>query len=182
VSQEISAIHYVSTRGEAGELVKDLTCFWVSNCGCRESRGNKCSRSRMDVCLYFRDDFGPTGSGFRQISRKEVEEIFQEAQNKHLVTRPFRDEKNMTETAGICFCCDDCCGYFLNPQEKCDKGKLIEKTDREVCNNCGICIEVCYFKARKMNEGEFVIERENCYGCGLCLDVCALECIEMEKR
>jgi Pyruvate/2-oxoacid:ferredoxin oxidoreductase delta subunit len=130
----------------------------------------------------FRSDFPPTGSGFREIIRKEVDEILQEAEDKHLVTRPFRNEKNMSQTDGICFCCDDCCGYFLNPQEKCDKGKLNQKTDREICNNCGDCAQVCYFKARQMNSEELTIDQNECYGCALCQDVYPLECIEMVQR
>jgi len=177
MNEQDSALHYVCTRKDAKDMVTNHSRFWVSNCGCRESRG-KCIRSRLDLCLMFRDDIDPSGSGKKEISRDEVEQIFKEAEEKHLVTRPFRNEKSMTETTGICFCCDDCCGYFLNPQEKCDKGDFIEKTDRDICDNCGVCVEVCYFKARKMDSDKLVIEQDNCYGCGLCLDVCPVDCIE----
>jgi len=181
MSEEKFNMHYVSTREEAKDLVSKFKSFWVSNCGCRESRG-KCSRSRMDVCLMFRSDFPPTGSGFRELTRKDVDEILKEAKDKHLVSRPFRNEKNKAQTDGICFCCDDCCGYFLNPEEKCDKGKSIEKTDQEICNNCGDCAQVCYFKARQMNSEELRVDQDKCYGCGLCQDVCPLVCIEMVSR
>lgn len=175
------ALHYVRTRDKAWELVNEHSGFWVSNCGCRESRG-KCDRSRMDVCLMFREDSTPSGSGFKEISRIEVKEIFKEAEEKHLVCRPFRDEKNMKETEGICFCCDDCCGYFLETNEKCDKGDLIEKTDLDECSNCGVCVEVCYFGAREMDSEALIINKDNCYGCGLCLDVCPEDCIGMVSR
>jgi ferredoxin len=174
-------IHYVCVREQAKEMVKNYTHFWVSNCGCRESRGS-CSHSRMDLCLLFRDDIGTSGSGKKEISPAELDDIFREAEEKHLVTRPFRNEKNMTETAGICFCCDDCCGYFLNPEEKCDKGDFVEKTDMDLCNNCGECEQVCYFKARKMDSDELLVDRGKRYGCGLCLDVCPENCIEMVNR
>lgn len=89
----------------------------------------------------------------------------------------------MTITDGICFCCDDCCEYFTNPGEiKCDKGKFIEQTDREKCNDCGICVTVCYFGTRKMDDGELMIDRDHCYGCGLCLEVCPEDCLEMVPR
>jgi len=183
MNEKTLAFHYVCTPKEARELVRQHDRFWVSNCGCRESRG-KCDRSRIDVCLMFRDDIaGSGGSGKREISPAELEEIFQEAKQKHLVTRPFRNEKNMTETDGICFCCDDCCEYFLNPSViKCDKGASIEMTDRDKCNNCGICVDVCYFGARKMGDGELVLKRDNCYGCGLCVEVCPEDCLKMVPR
>ena len=181
MSENEFSFHYVCTRDQAIDIVKNNGSFWVTDCGCRERKGN-CSRSRIDLCLFFRDDVDTIGPVKKEISLKEVEEMFLEAKEKHLVVRPFRNEKNMSETAGICFCCDDCCAYFLDPEEKCDKGNLIEKTNKEICANCGECVGVCYFKARKMDSDELFVDRSKCYGCGLCLDVCSEDCIEMMKR
>ena len=125
------------------------------------------------------DDISSSGSGMREISRSDVDEIFREAENKHLVTRPFRNDKDRSRTDGICFCCDDCCCYFLDPTDACDRGDLVESTDIEECLNCGACEDVCYFGARKMKEGELIIDRESCYGCGLCVDVCPYDCVVM---
>jgi ferredoxin len=136
----------------------------------------------MDVCLLFREDFPPTGSGFREIGWTDVEEIFREAQKKHLVARPFRNQEDVLKADGICFCCDDCCGYFLNPAERCDQGESIAVIESERCHDCGACVEVCYFGARQLSDGELMIDREKCYGCGLCVDVCPEDCLEMGKR
>jgi NAD-dependent dihydropyrimidine dehydrogenase PreA subunit len=183
MNKEDLAFHYVCTREEARQLVGQYERFWVSNCGCRESRKEGCSRSRIDLCLMFRDDIiGSGGSGKKEISRAELEEIFQEAKEKHLVIRPFRNDKDRTKTEGICFCCDDCCAYFLDPYEKCDKGELIEKTEQDNCTDCGECVEVCYFNTRKMEEEQLKLKREECYGCGLCVDVCPEDCVLMVGR
>ena len=107
------ALHYVCTREEAMELIDQHSKFWISNCGCREG-GEGCKRSRMDLCLFFKSDMGGTGSNFRKVDQKFAEGILKEAENKHLVTRPFRDEKDMSQIQGVCFCCDDCCGLCLN--------------------------------------------------------------------
>ncbi|MBI3038978.1 4Fe-4S binding protein [bacterium] len=180
MADENLALHFACTRDEAMKFVDDAKSFWVANCGCRKS-GKGCTRSRMDVCLQFRLDENwkakPT-----PISLNEVKTIFQEAKEKHLVTRPFRNQQDKARIDGICFCCDDCCGYFLNSEEVCDKGKLIEETSGDDCINCGACISVCYFKARKMKDGALSIERNLCYGCGLCLDVCPVDCIKMVQR
>lgn len=170
------------TRDQARNLVNKFGRFWVSNCGCREGRDVQCQRSRTDLCLMFRDDLEPSGTGMKEASRSEMEEIFQEAEEKHLVTRPFWDEETKTRIDGICFCCDDCCGYFLDPDEVCDKGNLIEKTQTEECCNCGTCVEACYFGARKMERDDLVVNREECYGCALCPEVCPEECIEMVRK
>jgi len=176
------AFHYVCTREEAREITRRRSRFWVSNCGCREDRGG-CVRSRVDVCLQFRDDIpGGGGSCLREVPAALVEEIFREAEEKHLVTRPFRNEQDKAETDGICFCCDDCCEYFLDPNQPCDKGNFVEKTDLGRCKNCGMCVEVCYFRARSVDDGRLAIEQDSCYGCGLCTDVCPEECIQMVSR
>lgn len=108
--------HYVCTREQALESVKKFNRYRVSSCKCGEARG-KCDRSRIDVYLWFRNDITPYGTSSREISLFEAKRIFPEAQEKHLVTRPFRDEETRMQTDGICFCCDDCCDYFLKPEE-----------------------------------------------------------------
>lgn len=173
-------MHYVCTLQEAFTLVSDRDRFWVSNCGCRESRGG-CARSRIDVCLMFSGEDQGSGSGIHAVTRNEVSDILDEAKTKHLVSRPFRD-KDRKGVDGICFCCDDCCGYFLDTKEICDRGIFLEMTNMERCTHCGVCADVCHFAARKISEGRLVIERENCYGCGLCADICPEECVEMIKR
>ena len=174
-------MHYVCTHDEAQKLIAAQDKFWVSNCGCRESKGH-CSRSRIDVCLVFKSDIGASGSGLKEMSPAEVSAIMEEAKNKHLVTRPFRNMKEQSETEGICFCCDDCCGYFNDPNEISDKGKFIAAIDEESCAQCGDCVEVCYSKARDFSGGELLYDSDNCYGCGLCAQVCPEKCIEMAVR
>lgn len=182
MSKEKFNVHYVCTLSEAQKLVKKHKHFWVSNCGCREGQRNKCKRSRIDVCLYFTDTFGSSGTGFRRSKPSEAKRILREARDKFLVCRPFRDSKKKNIIDGICFCCDCCCGYFLDSKYRCDKGEFIEKTNLEKCKNCGSCVDVCYFKARKMDEGELRIVPKKCYGCGLCIDACPQASIEMRAR
>jgi NAD-dependent dihydropyrimidine dehydrogenase PreA subunit len=173
--------HYVATYQEARQLIGDRERFWVSNCGCRERKG-QCSRSRMDVCLQFSDDTVCSGTGRREISKEEAENLWVEAQKLNLVARPFRAESDPNTTDGVCFCCDDCCAYLLFRDEICDKGNFIEATEIEACSQCGICEDFCYFGARKMQEGSLVINRDECYGCGLCVANCPEDCIEMQLR
>jgi Pyruvate/2-oxoacid:ferredoxin oxidoreductase delta subunit len=179
-SQDLT-IHYVCTWDEAGALIDTHDKFWVSNCGCRERRGG-CARSRMDVCLMFNPEDQGSGSGKKEITRSQADEILKEAKAKYLVTRPFRNDLNKTVTDGICFCCDDCCGYFLDPTDKCDRGNLIEITDLNQCTHCGLCVDVCYFLTRTMVEGKINVDRDYCFGCGLCVAICPEKCIDMILR
>jgi hypothetical protein len=145
MADEILHMHYVCTHEEAAALINANPYFWVSNCGCREQR-NGCARSRIDVCLMFDGDSGSSGSGLRAITPAEAQNILAEAKDKMLVARPFRNMKNMSETQGICFCCDDCCGYFLDKDEICDKGRFIELTNEKSCSNGFCCVDVCHFR------------------------------------
>ncbi|MBM3287954.1 MAG: hypothetical protein FJY88_11485 [Candidatus Eisenbacteria bacterium] len=176
-----SALHYVCTIEEARRLVDRQQDFWVSECWCRGERGG-CSRSRSDVCLQFAPETEADPKTKRKRTRLEVEEILIEAEQKRLVARPFRDRADMEITAGICFCCDDCCGYFLHPEERCDKGEMIESTDMAVCDDCMACLEVCRFGARTRSNGNLQIDRDRCYGCGLCAAVCPIDCVTMVAR
>jgi ferredoxin len=182
MSQEGSAQHYVCTLDDARELVERATEYWVSNCGCREEKGG-CGRSRMDVCLQFRGGTAASGTRMRQVTRREVEAILVEARTKMLVSRPFRDPAAPGEAEGICFCCDCCCGYFHEADEKCDKGSSIEQTDLDACTGCGECVSACYFGAREVMEAEgLAVNADLCYGCGLCVDACEAGLIRMVPR
>jgi len=179
MSEDSPAIHFVCTRDEAAELIAASDQFWVCNCGCREAKGT-CARSRHDVCLMFADA-GASGSGKRRIDRAGAEEILGVALECGLVARPFRNAQR-TAVEGICFCCDDCCGYFLDPTERCDKGALVESTSLEACSQCGLCEDACRFGARRVTDTGLVVTPERCYGCGMCVDVCPEHCVDMVPR
>ena len=174
--------HFVCTPAEARRLVEEHSRFWVGRCGCREGqakKGTPCRRSRPDVCLQFALGVVDTE---REVPKAEAEALLREAVKKGLVARPFRDLKQPGKIDGICLCCDCCCGYFLDPEEACDKGAFAETTDLDACTQCGDCAPACFFGARTMSDGELREDREKCYGCGLCAEVCPPECVEMVGR
>lgn len=179
--QQSRALHFVCTRAEAAELIRAADKHLVGECWCRSERG-PCKRSRADVCLEFAEATAAEGKGRRSATSDEALGLLKVAEEKHLVTRPFRDETR-TKVDGICFCCDDCCGYFTGESDAgCDKGRFIERTDSDACTDCGACVEVCYFRARDMDGDALKVDRDKCFGCGLCLDVCPVDCIRMEDR
>jgi ferredoxin len=173
-------MHYVCTLEQARELISKHSKFWVSNCGCRES-GSGCKQSRADVCLMFSNEGGSSGSNLHEITLLQVNEIIREAIEKKLVARPFRNT-DFTDTDGICFCCQDCCGYFLDGSEHCNKGTHAERTDFDLCINCGLCVSSCYFGVRTVENGLAEIDHEQCYGCGLCIHECPVQGISLVAR
>ncbi len=174
--------HYVCTHAEARALVEGHTEFWVANCGCRDDHG-ACKRSRHDVCLRFRRNTAGSDTGVRQITREAAEAILAEADQKGLVSRPFRDPADPAQAEGICFCCDCCCYYFQDNEEECDRGAMVAVTDRAACSDCGLCADACYFGARTIGgEGALAVDLDRCYGCGLCVPACPSEAIAMAPR
>ncbi len=172
--------HFVCTPDEAKDIVGRHKKFWIAKCGCRK-RSGKCKRSGMEVCLQLASRTA-VGSNFKVITKDEANALIEEAKEKHLVPRPFRNDKNKNKIDGICFCCDDCCSYFQGDDMECDKGTLIESTDKDVCIDCGVCTGLCYFGARNI-EGEMLkIDDDKCYGCGICVDVCPMKSITMVPR
>ena len=109
-------------------------------------------------------------------------EVFRIARDRLLVCRPFRAPANRAVTEGICFCCDDCCSYFLDPAEPCDRGTLVEVTEMGLCSQCDACVPVCHFGARSTGEGGLSVDWDRCFGCGLCERVCPVGAIRMAVR
>lgn len=181
MSPELPPLHFVCTWDDAAALIARESALWVSDCGCRTARGG-CARSRVDLCLQFRSSTAADPKGIREVTRTEALAILAEARSKDLVARPFRDDTTRTVIEGICFCCDDCCGYFLDRTERCDKGTRIERTDHTLCNDCLGCADHCHFGARVVAGDRVRIDSEICYGCGLCAEACSLGAIEMVQR
>jgi MinD superfamily P-loop ATPase len=50
--------------------------------------------------------------------------------------------------------------------------------DEEKCTQCGLCQELCRFKAI----GDFRIDPHSCEGCGFCYRICPVEAITMEEN
>jgi len=59
-------------------------------------------------------------------------------------------------------------------QEELEIDPLIAMVDEDACTGCGICIEVCPYEARTLNERKRIAEVNNalCAGCGGCIAAC----------
>jgi heterodisulfide reductase subunit A len=59
-------------------------------------------------------------------------------------------------------------------QEELEIDPLIAMVDEDVCTGCGICVEVCPYEARTLNERKRIAEVNDalCVGCGGCIAAC----------
>ncbi len=123
---------------------------------------------------------------FKAVSKEEIIELLNDCDDRGLVHQViYFPEPNFYYV--ICNCCTCCCetlsNYrkFLSP--KVIKSDFIELTNEEICNDCGKCMEICPFDARKMNSyNKFIVDSEKCFGCGLCIRRCPEHAITLIKR
>ena len=54
--------------------------------------------------------------------------------------------------------------------------------DRDRCNGCGLCAEVCRFQAARPNGDGFGIDPIKCEGCKVCVHFCPAEAIRFESK
>jgi MinD superfamily P-loop ATPase len=52
----------------------------------------------------------------------------------------------------------------------------VASIDEDKCTECGLCQEICHFRAIK----DFEVEHFSCEGCGFCYQVCPVDAIEMQ--
>jgi heterodisulfide reductase subunit A len=59
-------------------------------------------------------------------------------------------------------------------QEELEIDPLIVMVDEDICTGCGICVEVCPYAARTLNERKRIAEVNEalCAGCGACIAAC----------
>ena len=173
--------HYICTYDEAHQIFDRFERFWVTDCPCRKKSG-PCKRSKTNVCVSFSEDVRLPNVPYTEIDKKAAHDLIDYAEEVKIIPSPLYDGSNRDDISIFCICCDDCCDNFKEDRGIVDKGSLIEKTEMSVCTQCGLCEPTCYYGARRMVDGELVIDQDKCYGCGICKEVCPADCIKMTLR
>jgi heterodisulfide reductase subunit A len=59
-------------------------------------------------------------------------------------------------------------------QDELEIDPLIAMVDEDACTGCGICVEICPYEARTLNERKRIAEVNDalCAGCGGCIAAC----------
>jgi formate hydrogenlyase subunit 6/NADH:ubiquinone oxidoreductase subunit I len=135
--------------------------------------------------------FERTAVDGRKVSLEEVVNIFKNAEKEGLVHQASNIQGS---TALICNCCSCCCPY-LKSYEKLGQASATVKSnfdpmwDRELCQLCETCVEICPMKAlehhwphRADGSDDFIDRDANrCIGCGLCASNCPNQAISLKK-
>jgi len=157
----------------------------VYDCPCRSARTKPCLP--LDVCMIIGEPFVSfllehnPGSA-RAITREEALAILEaEHERGHVHTAYFKDAMEGRFYA-ICNCCKCCCGgieaMVSAGVPMIASSGYVAQIDPGRCTGCGLCAEVCPFKAVRVEEdgrGRRVarVDDAACMGCGVCQARCA---------
>lgn len=177
---------------DARKIVDKFDLFAVSYCYCRHHKellGKSCERTSEKVnCLTFgRSARFMIDYGFgKEISREEVKGILKECEEAGLVHKFFHEKNDPgREEYAICNCCKCCCATFdlyyrgAAPMQTYSSYRAV--TDEELCNGCGVCVDMCPMEAIELVEDIARIQDEKCIGCGVCAYHCTSEAMALER-
>ena len=157
----------------------------LGSCGCRK-RINKCD-APLDVCLCL-DEKAEAAIKSGEAQAVSVDQALDALKRSHeagLVHLTFT-ERGDGQPLIICSCCSCCCHAlssllrFNIPMVA--ESDYIAYQDPEKCLDCGICVERCQFRARRLDQRKLVFDKERCFGCGLCITTCPNDAIHLTKR
>lgn len=165
----------------------------IAWCYCRtraKQRGEKVCDHPLYTCIHVGlgkalKEIPYRSENLKKVSKNEIKELLDYAEKNGLVHQLIYFG-NPQYYYVICQCCPCCCEVMKNflkygaPQMV--KSEFIAVTDESACQNCGVCIERCYFGARKIKNGTLKFDPIRCMGCGLCVSVCPENAIVLERK
>ncbi len=169
---------------------------WIMNfCICRESSNCRDYPQTLG-CLFLGKavlDINPEMG--RLVSREEAHAHAtkcREAGLFHLVGKNKLDTvwlglKSGDRLLTICNCCPCCCLWRFTPniapriRSKISRMPGISVRVTENCQGCGTCVDTCFIKNIRLEDGLSVIG-DGCLGCGNCVEACPNDAIVMVNQ
>ena len=181
----------------ASEVIRSASHRGIGMCYCRHKAQhmNHACEAPMDICMTFNKTAASLiRHGFaREIDTAEGLDLLQQAQDENLVQF---GENVQRRVNFICNCCGCCCEAMiaqrrfavLNPIHT---SNYLPAVDRELCNGCTKCVQVCPVEAMSMvsvNDPhhpklrQAKLDERVCLGCGVCVKNCSRDAIRLEPR
>ena len=168
---------------QAREIIMRARKVYLKECVCR-AREQRCPRDVWDVCLHFENAPPDDLRNARTITTRDALSILATMAERGAIYNLFytHAERKVTE---ICSCCTCCCAPLRKMKEQGNYGEqprseYVAITDAALCDGCGLCVERCFFEARRVEDGILQFADERCFWCGRCIESCPLEAIRLE--
>jgi len=120
-----------------------------------------------------------------KVSKSEIKKLLEECDKRGLVHQIIYFPNPLFYYV-VCNCCPCCCvimdKFLKSGSPQMIKSDFIAYTDSLKCNNCGFCVEICNFNARKLIKEKLNFYSDNCFGCGLCVSKCPEKAINLRKK
>ncbi len=155
----------ICTHAEARAIINRYNRYWAFNPP--DEISSDCD------CVYF--DTPPAARKVcHEIKLEDVLALIVEAQKKHLVSLAFKTARRSHDFRGLCF--------TKTVPLVTERSSFHQRTNFAECIHCGLCVKVCSFGARSIENVTLHVTDEKCVGCGVCADRCPIEAVRMEKR
>lgn len=178
---------------ELTEIVSRSSVTKVSYCYCRTiqraHREPNCDHP-LFTCIHlasgkYLGELPFKEKNFKDVSKEKVVELLKNCDERGLLHQLIYFP-NPEFYYVICNCCPCCC-VVLNKFLEEGSPKVIESDFKahinwDVCQNCGNCIECCYFDALSLEDGNLEFNPNHCFGCGLCVSKCPNHAISLRLK
>ena len=61
-------------------------------------------------------------------------------------------------------------------------GKVFTVVDRDRCNGCGLCVEVCPSDTLSMVDGKAAVTADRSMACGQCVEHCPINAVRLGQK
>ncbi len=167
-------------------ILKNPDHIAVIDCPCRKGKETYCEP--LDVCLIVGEPFvcfflehHPQSS--RRIDVAEAREILRQENKRGHVHHAYFKDVVLNRFYAICNCCECCCGAMQAQRSGTPmiiSSGFIAEVKKGACIACGICEEICQFRAVQV-DSIAKVDPAACMGCGVCVNHCPSEAIELTR-